>query len=201
MKEFKGYDEAKKQAQYAGAPKLPEGAYICKILGVRYEEAEKDDQSDRIIVQFDICEGEYKGYYKRQYEANTSEDKKWKGVFRLYVPKDDGSEQDGWAKKRLASWTLALEESNEGYEWDWDEDKWKNKLIGIVFGKTGTVIEGKNVTFTEPRFPVSIEKVKNGTAPQAQFKARDGYKASAAPKVDADGFMNIPDDAEEEIPF
>lgn len=36
MKRFNGYDDAKKQAESVGAPKLPEGAYVCKILAVKY---------------------------------------------------------------------------------------------------------------------------------------------------------------------
>lgn len=201
MKRFNGYDDAKKQAESAGAPKLPEGAYVCKILAVKYEEADQEGRSDRIIIRFDIAEGEYKDFFQKQYENNTSEDKKWKGVARVYVPKDDGTKEDGWTKRTLASWTLAFEKSNPGYEWDWDESKWKNKIVGIVFGRTGTVINGRNIVYTEARFPIEAEKVRDGSAPQAEFKAKNGYKEESKPQVDSDGFMNIPEGVEEEIPF
>ena len=201
MKKFNGYDDAKKQAESVGAPKLPEGAYVCKLLDVKYEEADQEGRSDRIIIRFDIAEGEHKDFFQKQYENNTSEDKKWKGVVRVYVPKDDGTKEDGWTKRTLASWTLALEKSNPGYEWDWDESKWKNKIVGIVFGRTGTVINGRNIVYTEARFPIEAEKVRDGSAPQADFKAKNGYKEESKPQVDSEGFMSIPEDAEEEIPF
>ena len=38
MKSFSGYDDAKKAAQNTSGAKLPAGAYVCKIMGVRYEE-------------------------------------------------------------------------------------------------------------------------------------------------------------------
>lgn len=204
MQRFSGYDEAKKQAQNQGGAKLPAGAYVCKVLAVKYENS-TDGMSDRIAVQFDVNEGEQKDFFKKQYEANTSEDKKWKGSVRIYVPTDDGSEKDAWTKRSFASWTDSFEKSNPGYSWDWDESKWKNKIVGIVFGTTGTVISGRNITYTEPRFPVDAETVRSGKAPEARFKAKNGYKESTSGSqnqpVDADGFLQVPEGVEEEIPF
>ena len=199
MKQFNNYDDAKKAAQATGGAKLPAGAYVCKIMGVRYEEG-KDGKSDMLILQFDITEGDQKDFFKKQYEANTSEDKKWKGTVRIYVPTDDGSEKDGWTKKTFAGWIDAVEKSNTGYSWAWDEQTLKNKTVGIVFGETGTVINGRNVVYTEARFGIEADKVRDGSAPAAKFKVRPGYKAETAAPVD-DGFMTIPDTSEEEIPF
>ena len=200
MQKFNDYDNAKKEAQsQGGGPKLPAGAYVCKIEAVKYETT---DYGDRIALRFDIAEGEQKDFFKKQYEANTSEDKKWKGRVNVFVPKDDGSDKDKITKKAFASWTDSFEKSNAGYVWDWDENKWKGKFVGIVFGETGTRIENRDIIYVEPRFPIEVERVRNGSAPEAKFKARDGYKGngSAAP-VDANGFMNIPEGTEDEVPF
>jgi hypothetical protein len=199
MKQFNGYSDAKKQAQATGGAKLPAGAYVCKVLGVRYEEG-MNGNSDRLVLQFDITEGEQKDFYKEQYEANTSEDKKWKGVVRIYVPNDDGSEKDGWTKKSFAGWIDAIEKSNSGYSWNWDEQTLKNKEVGIVFGETGTVIDGKNIVYTEPRFGIEVEKVRSGKAPMAKFKSKNGYGTLKAAPND-DDFMTIKDGVEEEVPF
>ena len=147
MRKFEGYDNAKKEAEFLSQGRLPSGAYICKVLNVKYEEG-KDGFSDRIVLQLDIAEGEYANFYAKQYENNPNEDKKWKGVARIYVPNDDGSEKDGWTKKRFAQWTAAFEKSNNGFLWAWDETKLKGLIIGIVFGETGTVINGGNVNVT-----------------------------------------------------
>jgi len=197
MKKFSNYDDAKKAAQSAGSAKLPAGAYVCKIMGVRYEEGQ-DGRSDVLVLQYDITEGEQKDFFKKQYEANTSEDKKWKGTVRIYVPADDGSEKDGWTKRSFASWIDAVEKSNSGYSWAWDENTLKNKAVGIVFGETGTVIDGKNVVYTEARFGVDVEKVRSGKAPEAKFKSKNGYNSA---KPLEDDFMKIPDSSVEEIPF
>ena len=206
MKAFNNYDEAKKSAEAQGSSaKLPEGAYVCKISAVRYETTE---WGDRIALAFDICEGEYKGFFQKQFDANTSEDKKWKGKTNVFVPKDDGSEKDAITKKSFASWTSAFEKSNPGYTWDWNENKWKNKIIGIVYGETGTVIDGKEIVYTEARFPIEVERVRSGNAPKAKFKAKNGYtgnqtesKPAAASSASADEFMNVPEGGPEEIPF
>ena len=195
MKSFNGYDDAKKAAQTTASAKLPAGGYVCKILGVKYEEG-TNGNSDKITLQFDISEGEYKDFFTKQYESNTAEDKKFKGRVAVYVPKDDGSEKDSWTKKSFAGWTDAFEKSNPGYVWDWDEKKWKGKLVGIVFGETGTVIEGKDIIYTEARFAVDADKIRNNNYPAAKFKSKNGYGESAPA-----GFVNVPDGVVEDLPF
>lgn len=206
MKQFKGYDEAKKEAQYQGGMKLPVGAYVCKISNVRYEPSEKEEYSDRIVIAFDITEGEQKDFFKKQYESNTNDDKKWKGAARIYCPNDDGSESDAWTKKAFARWTNAFEKSNPGYTWDWDESKWKGKLIGIIFHEVGTVIDDKEVKYTEVSAPCPVEDAKNGTFWEGylRFKAKNGYTGQQnnnAISTNNEGFMSIPEGTEEEIPF
>lgn len=202
MKKFGGYDEAKKAAQSTGIGKLPAGGYVCKILGVKYEDG-KDGNSDRIAVQFDIVEGEHEGFFQKQYEANTAEDKKYKGMTRIYVPTDDGSERDSWTKKSFAGWTNSFEASNKGYAWDWDEKKWKGKLVGIVFGETGTVIEGKEIVYTEARFAVPVDQIRDDSYTRAKFKAKNGYTGNGGSSSASsdNGFMSIPEGVEEELPF
>lgn len=198
MKPFNNYDDAKKQAQSAGFGRLPAGAYVCRIMAVRYDQGQ-NGYSDSILLSYDIIEGEYKDYFKNQYQNSTFEDKKWKGNVRVYVPKDDGSEQDGWTKKIFASWINAVEKSNTGYSWDWDEDKLKGKALGIVFGDTGTIIDDKEIVYTEPRFGVDAELVRSGKAPAAKFKAKNGYgKGSAANDY---GFVDVSEEKEEGLPF
>ena len=60
MKQFGGFEDAQKAARYAGSAKIPSGAYVAKIMNVRYVPGENGN-SDRIDIQFDIAEGDYKG--------------------------------------------------------------------------------------------------------------------------------------------
>jgi len=199
MKQFNGYADAAKNARLTGSSKLPEGAYVAKIMNVKYVPGENGN-SDRIDLQFDIAEGEYKGFFKKQYEENTQEDKKWKGKTSIYVPKDDGSEKDEWTKNSFAKWTNALEDSNNNYKWDWDENKWKGLSIGLMFALTGNVIEGKEVTYTEVRYPMSVENAKKPDVKIPAIKKRNGYTGNAPVPTD-NSFVNVPDSVAEEIPF
>ena len=204
MKAFNDFDKAKENAKYKGSMQLPVGGYEAKIKEVRFQEG-KDGNSDMIVLAFDITAGEYKDFFKKKFDEDTSEDKKWKGKATIYCPKDDGSEQDEWTKNAFARWTNALEESNNGYVWDWDEKKWKGKNIGLIYGETGTVIDGKPITYTEVRFPESIQNIKDGNFKIPKFKSRKGYDeavASAAQsKPNSDGFMNVPESIDEDLPF
>lgn len=200
MKQFKGYEEARKNANYQGSSQLPVGGYVAKVQDVRYEEGQ-DGNSDRIVLAFDIAEGEYKDFFKKQFEGNTNEDKKWKGKATIYVPKDDGSEKDEWTQNAFARWTASFEDSNEGYKWDWQEKKWKGKMIGVIFGQVGTVIDGKEVLYTECRFPTSVDRVRKGDVKIPNLKKKNGYTGTAKPQGDPNQFVAIPDGIEEEIPF
>lgn len=200
MKQLSNFDKAREAARYTGGERLPVGAYVCDIKNVQYVAGE-DGNSDRIDILFDIIEGDFKDFFKKQYDANTSEDKKWKGRKSIYVPKEDGSEKDEWTQNSFAKWVNGFEDSNEGYRWDWDENKWKGLKVGIVFGETGTVIDGKEVRYIEPRFATDIKKVRDGSAPSAKFVAKRGYTGNGNTSTSSDGFMSVPEGGESEIPF
>lgn len=200
MRQFNGLSEAQEAAKAVGGQKLPAGAYVCKVLGVKYQEG-TDGKSDSIAIQFDVEEGELKGFFKKQYEENTNEDKKYKGKTTIYCPRDDGSEKDGWTKKAFGGWINAFEDSNKGYKWDWDENKWKGLLVGIVFGETGASIEGKAVVYTEARFACNVQTVRDGKAPIAKFKERDGYaEALKNATQQSSDFMSV-SNTEEDLPW
>lgn len=119
MKQLNGY--AQVQA-YSDSERLPVGGYVLKIMDVKYQE---NEWGDVILLSFDIEEGEQKGFFTANYKAQTGEDKRWKGTYRLRVPKDDGSEQDEWTMRRFKTVIAAFEESNAGYHWNWDEQTFK----------------------------------------------------------------------------
>ena len=198
MKQFSNYETAKKNANYEGGAQLPEGGYVCKIMNTKYIEP-KDDKSGQIAVQFDVVEGEHKDFFRKQYDSNTNEDKKWKGKAMIWEPKDDGSEKDEWTKNTFARWTNAIEDSNPGYTWDWDETKWKGKLIGLLFGKVGTVIEGKQIEYTEVSRPLSVDKVRAGEYKLPKFRSRNGYTGNTS--GNSTGFVEPTKDEAEEVPF
>lgn len=197
MKKFKDYDETQ---SYTESAKLPVGGYVVKVQNVRFEEG-TNGNSDRLILAVDVSDGEYKDFYKKQYESQTGEDKKWKGTFTIYCPKDDGSEKDNWTKRRFKTIMEHIEESNPGYSWNWDENTLKGKLFGAIVGEIHTIIDGKNIEYNAIRFTNTVENIKKGNfrLPDPQYK--NGASAKEDKEVTgAEGFMNV-DGTQEEIPF
>lgn len=198
MKRLNGY--ARAQA-YADSERLPAGGYVLKIMDVKYQE---NDWGEVIILSFDIEEGEQKGFFAANYKAQTGEDKRWKGTYRLRVPKDDGSEQDEWAMRRFKTVIGAFEESNAGYHWNWDEQTLKGKIIGALFNNKEYEFDGRHGFFTNCHSLVKTEKIRSGKfeiPADTLLKTQNGNGYPAGSASAGDGFMNIPDGIDEELPF
>ena len=195
MKQLNGYAQAQ---AYSDSERLPVGGYVLKIMDVKYQE---NEWGDVIILSFDIEEGEQKGFFAANYKAQTGEDKRWKGTYRLRVPKDDGSEQDEWTKRRFKTVVAAFEESNAGYHWNWDEQTFKGKVIGALFNNKEYDFDGRHGFYTNCHSLVKAEKIRSGkfeVPADTLLKAQNGSRSSA---LVGDGFMNIPDGIDEELPF
>ena len=208
MKNFSNSENYKKAQTYSGGGQIPLGGYKCIIKGVKEVSF---DWGGRLEMAFDITHGEQKDFFKNQFDSNTSEDKKWKGVFRLNIPNDDGTEADGWTMSRFKTTMEHFEDSNDGYTWNWDENTLKGKVIGIIFRRHYTVIEGKDVCYHEAFRTAPISAIESG-----KFKIPDDFydkrwkeahgNATAASvnraETDENDFMKIDTSTEaEELPW
>lgn len=195
MKPLKGYAQAQ---VYVETERLPVGGYVLKILDAK--EA-VNDWGSTIVLSFDIVEGEHKDFFRENYKNQTGEDKKWKGTYRLRVPKEDGTEQDEWTMRRFKTVMSNIEESNRGYHWDWNEAGLKDKLIGALFNNKEYEFNGRHGFFTNCHSLVPVEKIRSG---KFEIPADTLLKTSAKssfPAPDSDGFVNIPDGLDEDLPF
>lgn len=189
MQQFKGYDETK---SYSDFQQLPKGAYVLRIMNA---EEKQNDNGKYIEVSCDVEEGEFKGFFLDDYKNQQREDKKWHCKYLLNEPKDDGSERDGWTKRRFKTFTEALEESNDGYHWDWDETKWKNKLIGGLFNIRQYEVNGEVREATNLAQLCSVEKVRSGKYKLPKDKLIESKPAEVTASSD---FMTVP---ETELPW
>ena len=120
----------------ASREQLPVGGYEVKIISVKEE---MFDWGCRLAIAFDISDGEHKGFYQKDFDNQQGENKKWRGVYRIYEPKDDGSEKDTWTKRTFNNFIYCLEDSNPDYHLDWtplesgDFSQFKGKLLGLLF--------------------------------------------------------------------
>lgn len=126
MKAFNGYHAEKSVSR----EQLPVGGYVVKILNA---EEKKYDWGSVLEIFFDIAEGQYTEFFKKDFDAQQGEDRRWRGKYRLNIPKDDGSEKDGWTKRTFNNAMYCIEDGNPDYHWNWDESTLKGKTVGMLF--------------------------------------------------------------------
>jgi hypothetical protein len=196
IKKFNSYATTKAYSDFA---QLPKGGYVLKIMGASVEQ---NSIGQYVKISCDIAEGEYKDFYADEYRNQQKEDKKWHCNYLLNVPNDDGSEQDGWTARRFKTVIEALESSNTGYHFDWDESKFKGKLIGGLFNyREYETSNGDVRTATNLAQLCEVEKIRSGKYQLPNDKLLK--KSAPAPAASGDSFMDIPATAgeEEELPF
>lgn len=126
MKRYDGYEQA--EAFTGNFERLEPGGYICQILDVK---AEEKDYGTLLRVAFDIAEGDNKGYFRRLFDKRKEsyDNPKWPngGMYYQTVKSDD--------LRFFKGFITAIEESNSGYKWNWDENTLKGKVFGGIFGE------------------------------------------------------------------
>lgn len=186
-----------------GSEQLPvDMAYVCKIIGAKEVDYTTDSgyRVHRLDIALDVCEGDYSGYYQQRFDSDQSEDKKWKGVVKLNIPKGDGTEQDGWTIKSFNTSLCNIEDSNAGYTWDNNLDHLKGKKIGLVLRSREYEVEGRTGFYSEPYKLITVKNAQDQKFRKPNIKYLNG-SAPSTPVSPAEGFVPIPDGIEEEIPF
>jgi hypothetical protein len=170
-----------------GFNRHPAGPYICKITSV-----EDIPDKEYLKVRFDIAEGEFAGYYSSGRDEHP--DWGWYGKYtKSYKPT---------ALPMFKRFCSAVSKSNGSYIFDGgaansNEATLIGKKIGLMFreeeyyGNDGNL---KTRLIVSSEFPV--DKIGEQKTPSVK-KVKETAPASAA----NDGFMKIPDGAEDTIPF
>lgn len=186
--------EAKKSSNYAQLP--PPGAYVAEIQGVKTEDS-YDHSREVIVLMLEITEGDYAGQYHKVFEEQKNsfgDSVKYRGTLRL-TPFVDGDE--AWVKNRFEGNLWCIEQSNPGYQWDWDEKKLKGKKVGInvrkniYTGQDGTQKENTEIGQLE-----TIADVKNGKCKPMKDRVQ---KKSSAPRTSGNEMTDVTDTVE--VPF
>ena len=166
--------------------RLPAGGYICK-----YTNVEDNPKKSYLYMEFDIAEGEYKGYYKELEERLDF----WGGrCYRSYTEK---------ALPMFKRMCSAVTKSNKGFIFDGnehcDEETLIGKKVGMIMGEEEYIgNDGSVKTRLYVVREVDVADIKAGKFKVPALKKLPNNDAEA--KND-DGFMNIPEDADEETPF
>jgi len=113
---------------------LAPGGYVCKILLL--DVTKSATEKPMIALNFDICEGDESDRFRKEYTANTYPDRKWGAIMYQLI-----YDKDGNTAKGFKTMMVAIEKSNPTFELKWLEDErkfsdqFKNKYIGILFGR------------------------------------------------------------------
>lgn len=191
---IRGYNNYSAKKSVSREP-LPAGGYVCRILDVKLQNY---TWGDVIVLSLDVVEGQYKDFFRKDYQAQSGEDKKWRGTLRLNIPKDDGSEKDAWTKRTFENAMWAFEASNNGYHFDWDEQKLKNLLVGVLYRNKEWEMNGSRGWTTESCAATSVEDIRSGNYKMPKDKPLSAL-TNLAPAGGYQSFASIGDD--DELPF
>lgn len=160
------------------------GGYCIEILGVTDIPLDATTgRGDYLKINYDICKGEFAGYYTKQNERFGGD---WFANFiRSYKENAAGM---------FKHFINCVEASNPGFKWDWDEQKLTFKQVGVVLGeeeyKKNNGDIGVKLVVKEIK---TVEQISNG-----DFKIPTIKKLSSTVEQ-VNGFTPIqPDD---KVPF
>lgn len=174
MKQIKDFENV----QAAGSFERP-GAdgYVCIIRHV-----EDNPDKEFLHIEFDIAEGKWKGYAQETAERA--------GFWPLRCNRYYGQKGIGFFKAFIE----AVQDTNKGYKWNWNEQSLVNKGIGVVFREEEYVARDGSIR-------KSIAPFEFKTAAQI----RDGEFTVPAPKTVINPAAAAPatfiDDDGGELPF
>lgn len=160
MKKIENFEEIKASGDFDS---LKPGGYVCTLM-----EAKDESDKEYLKVSFDVAEGEFADYYRNLYKTMDF----WGGVFiRSYKEK---------ALSMFKGFIKAVEESNVGYVWNWDESTLKGKKVGLILQEeeyvpTGGAHAGELRTRLIVQKVVNIETIKSGKYKVPELKKLDKY--------------------------
>ena len=110
-----------------GFERVKPGGYICQITAVKDVPMDQSGKGDYLLIEYDIADGEFKGYYKNLYDSKGF----WGASFmKSYKEK---------ALPFFKAFITALRESNNGFIWHDDgandENVLRGKYIGLVLAE------------------------------------------------------------------
>ena len=189
LKSYNNYS-AKKSAS---REPLPAGGYVCRIMDVNLQNY---SWGDVLVLSHDIVEGQCKDWFRKDYQAQTGEDRKWRGTICINLPKDDGSEKDAWTKRSFENAMWAFEASNPGSHFDWDEQKLKGLIVGVLYRNKEWEMNGNRGWTTESCALTGIDDIRSGN-----YKMPKDKPLAAKPAAASGGYSSFAENDDDDLPF
>ena len=180
-----GYDEVQAGGEYTP---IELGGH--KLVIKKLEEVTASNGNKYLKVTFDTAQDDVQpGYYAEQYKNDTRDTKKWGGVATIFP-----TDRDGKTSKTFKQFCTSIERSNNSkIQWGAGfEASIVGKVIGGVFGEEEYLNQmGEVKTARKLFWWRSVDGIADAKIPDKR----------EVEKVDANGFMSVPDDIDEELPF
>lgn len=191
-----GYEEAQVLGEFTP---IELGGH--KLVIMQVEEITASNGNQYIKVSFDTAKDDAQpSYFGNAYKQDTRTNKKWSGVTTVFP-----TDSYGKTSRAFKTFCTAVEKSNAGFKMVWGEQfcaSLKGKKIGGVFGEEEYLNSMNEIkTARKLRWFRSIDTVMEAEIPAKKPLKDDDYDKAMDATVNADGFMNIPEDCCEELPF
>ena len=196
-----GDDEARATGDYTP---VELGGHYCTIVGVK--ETQSSNGKDMIVVAFDFAQQDKQpGYFNDafQNDSRPKGEKKWPYAGTSWIMVND-YENPNKTSRKFKTFCTCVEESNN-YEIKWGGSNWeqqfKGKKIGAVYGEEENEYNGKTFMRSAFKWFCKWDAVKDARIPNPKYLSNNNTSGGAAPAADNNEWMNVPDNADEEIPF
>ena len=179
------------------------GGHFAVIKNVSERETNNGDPMIVVSIDFDKKD-EQEGYFTEMFKKDVRADKKYPNQAVNYIT----TEYQNACTKAFKSFMKAFCDSNKIDESKikWGADfatQFKNKKIGVVFGEVEELYNGEVKTRHKIRWFCDYNKANEQKVPDAKLLSAEEQSKVAEKNRAAsnDGFMNVPDSIDEEIPF
>ena len=200
-----GYDEAQTMGRQKEEIALGGHHLIIKQVN----ETVSSTNKPMIVVLFDFDQTDKQaGLLMKEFKDDDRADKKWPHRGTQYIMVNDYQDPSKTSRS-YKTFCTCFEQSN-GAKINWVEDsaawaaQFKNKKIGGAFGVVHSVYQGKEIERTELRWFISDDKVSTCQVPMDKLLNENQKKqlaTSDTQETDNNGFINIPDNVDTELPF
>lgn len=200
-----GYDEAQTMGRQKEEIALGGHHLIIKQVN----ETVSSTNNPMIVVLFDFDQTDKQaGLLMKEFKDDDRADKKWPHRGTQYIMVNDYQDPSKTSRS-YKTFCTCFEQSN-GVKINWVEDsaawaaQFKNKKIGGAFGVVHSVYQGKEIERTELRWFISDDKVSTCQVPMDKLLNENQKKqltTSDTQETDNNGFINIPEGVDEQLPF
>lgn len=173
------------------------GGYVCKVFNAQIMNS-KNTNKPMLVLFLDIAEGDFQGHFKAAADRvkNFDTSKQWdnSGIYRQPLFSNDNK-----VAPFLKGLLTCFEKSNPNLKLNlanFETSALRGCLCGFVFGEKEWEYNGKTGISVVPRFPRSVDDIREGkfTVPELKKLQNNSAPANTAAKDDWGGTPVDPDD-------